>query len=54
MDTQTLSLTHSPFVPVATGFFGLGADYFVWGGQALFGFPKSNTTAVHLALGGVV
>src|SRR5882672_10296104 len=42
MDTQTLSLTHSPFVPVAIGFFGLGAGYFVWGGQALFGFPRST------------
>jgi len=42
METQTLSLTHSPFVPVAIGFFGLGAGYFVWGGQALFGFPKSS------------
>src|ERR1700694_5003524 len=42
MDTQTLSLTQSPFVPVAIGFFGLGAGYFVWGGQALFRFPKSS------------
>ena len=41
MDAQTLSLTHSPFVPVAIGFFGLGTGYFVWGGQALFGFPRS-------------
>ena len=42
MDVQTLSLTDSPFVPVAIGFFGLGAGYFVWGGQALFGFPRSS------------
>jgi hypothetical protein len=42
MDAQSLSLTHSPFVPVAIGFFGLGAGYFVWGGQALFGFPTSS------------
>lgn len=42
MEAQTLSLTHSPFVPVAIGFFGLGVGYFVWGGQALFGFPKSS------------
>jgi hypothetical protein len=42
METQTLSLTHSPFVPVAIGFFGLGAGYFVWGGQALFDFPKAS------------
>ena len=51
MDTQTLSLTHSPFVPVAIGFFGLGAGYFVWGGQAMY---CTYTTAVHLALGGGV
>ena len=42
MGTQALSLTQSPFVPVAIGFFGLGTGYFVWGGQALFGFPKSS------------
>ena len=42
MQAQTLSLTHSPFVPVAIGFFGLGAGYFVWGGQALFDFPKAS------------
>ncbi len=24
------------------GFFGLGVQYFLWGGQALFGFPKST------------
>jgi hypothetical protein len=43
MDAQTLSMAHSPFVPVAIGFFGLGAGYFVWGGQALFGFPRSTS-----------
>src|SRR5258705_13094563 len=42
MEGQTLSLVGSPFVPVAIGFFGLGAGYFVWGGQALFDFPKSS------------
>jgi hypothetical protein len=42
MEAATLSLAHSPFVPVAIGFFGLGAGYFVWGGQALFDFPKST------------
>jgi hypothetical protein len=42
MEPGTLSLAHSPFVPVAIGFFGLGAGYFVWGGQALFDFPKST------------
>ena len=33
---------HSPFFPIAIGFFGLGTGYFVWGGQALFGFPKDS------------
>jgi hypothetical protein len=42
MTPGTLSLAHSPFVPVAIGFFGLGAGYFVWGGQALFDFPKAS------------
>ena len=42
MPTPTFSLVGSPFVPVAIGFFGLGAGYFVWGGQALFDFPKST------------
>ena len=42
MDTQTLTFAASPFVPVAIGFFGLGTGYFIWGGQALFGFPKAN------------
>ncbi|OLZ08120.1 hypothetical protein [Sulfobacillus thermosulfidooxidans] len=32
----------SPFVPIAIGFFGLGTCYFVWGGQALFGTPKTS------------
>lgn len=36
------SHSSSPFVPVAIGFFGLGTGYFIWGGQALFGFPKSS------------
>jgi hypothetical protein len=27
---------------VAIGFFGLGVGYFIWGGQALFGFPRSS------------
>ncbi len=33
---------HSSFWPVALGFFGLGTGYFIWGGQALFGYPKSS------------
>src|SRR3984885_1654805 len=42
METQTLTFASSPFVPVAIGFFGLGTGYFIWGGQALFGFPKTS------------
>lgn len=30
------------YVPVAIGFFGLATGYFIWGGQALFGFPKNS------------
>jgi hypothetical protein len=40
--TQTFSFAASKFVPVAVGFFGLGTGYFIWGGQALFGFPKAD------------
>lgn len=32
----------SAFVPIAIGFFGLGTGYFIWGGQALFGYPLSK------------
>ena len=32
----------STFFPIAIGFFGLGTGYFIWGGQAFFGFPKSS------------
>lgn len=32
----------SVYLPVAIGFFGLGVGYFIWGGQALFGYPKSS------------
>ncbi|MGC2109921.1 MAG: hypothetical protein WA655_10415 [Candidatus Korobacteraceae bacterium] len=42
METQVFTFANSPFVPVAIGFFGLGTGYFIWGGQALFGFPKTN------------
>ena len=42
METQTFTFAASRFVPVAIGFFGLGTGYFVWGGQALFGFPKTS------------
>src|SRR6201996_8192345 len=42
METQTFTFAASKFVPVAVGFFGLGTGYFIWGGQALFGFPKAS------------
>ncbi len=42
MDTQTFTFAASKFVPVAVGFFGLGTGYFIWGGHALFGFPKAS------------
>jgi hypothetical protein len=42
MVSQTFTLATSPFVPVAIGFFGLGTGYFIWGGQALFGFPRTS------------
>ena len=42
METQAFSFSASRFVPVAIGFFGLGTGYFIWGGQALFGFPKAS------------
>src|SRR5882672_2912965 len=42
MQDQVFTFANSPFVPVAIGFFGLGTGYFIWGGQALFGFPKSS------------
>src|SRR5215472_1699090 len=42
METQTFTFAASKFVPVAIGFFGLDTGYFIWGGQALFGFPKAS------------
>ena len=42
METQAFSFAASRFVPIAIGFFGLGTGYFIWGGQALFGFPKAS------------
>jgi hypothetical protein len=42
MTPQTFTLADSPFWPVAIGFFGLGTGYFIWGGQALFGYPKAS------------
>lgn len=37
-----LTFAPSVFLPIAIGFFGLGTGYFVWGGQALFGYPKGS------------
>src|SRR5258707_11922727 len=42
MEAQAFSFASSPFAPLAIGFFGLGTGYFIWGGQALFGFPKAS------------
>ena len=42
MEAQTFTFASSSFVPIAIGFFGLGTGYFIWGGQALFGFPKAS------------
>jgi hypothetical protein len=50
MNTQEISLVPSVFVPAAIGFFGLAVGYFVWGGQALFGFPK-DTPEVNRTMG---
>jgi hypothetical protein len=46
----------SKFAPVAIGFFGLGVGYFIWGGTAVFGFPRTEpgdveTLAVTRTLG---
>jgi hypothetical protein len=38
----TFTFETSKFVPVAIGFFELGVGYFIWGGFALFGWPKAN------------
>src|ERR1700676_5392964 len=42
MTQQSLTFDSSPFWPIAIGFFGLGTGYFIWGGQALFGYPKNG------------
>ncbi len=44
-------LEPSVYVPIAIGFFGLGTGYFVWGGHALFGFPKEETPEVSRTMG---
>ncbi len=38
----TFAFAPSVYLPIAIGFFGLGTGYFIWGGQALFGFPADN------------
>ena len=38
----TFTLPPSLFIPLAVGFFGLGSGYFIWGGQAFFGFPRTD------------
>jgi hypothetical protein len=42
MEAQVFSFASSPFVPIAIGFFGLATGYLIWGGQALFQFPKTS------------
>jgi hypothetical protein len=42
METQTFTFASSHYAPIAIGFFGLATGYFIWGGQALFGFPKTS------------
>jgi hypothetical protein len=42
MTPQPFMFASSPFWPVAIGFFGLGTGYYIWCGQALFGYPKGR------------
>ena len=37
-----VSLTQSPFPPLAVGFFGLGVGYLIWGPQELLHFPERD------------
>src|SRR5437763_12443539 len=39
---QAVTTAPALYVPVAIGFFGLATGYFIWGGQALFRFPKDS------------
>jgi hypothetical protein len=41
----------STFIPIAIGFFGLGTGYFIWGGQALFGYPAGTKPEVERTMG---
>lgn len=47
---MNVQFAQSVFVPIAIGFFGLGTGYFIWGGQALFGFPRA-TPEVNKSIG---
>lgn len=47
---MTIIFPSSAFIPIAIGFFGLGTGYFIWGGQALFGFP-ADTPEVNRTMG---
>ena len=46
-----VAFAQSPFLPIAIGFFGLGTGYFIWGGQALFGFPRGGSPEVDRTMG---
>jgi hypothetical protein len=50
--TPGIHIVSSPFGPVAIGFFGLATGYFIWDGQALFGFPKQSRGQPHAGLVG--
>lgn len=39
---STSVFPESIYVPIAIGFFGLGTGYIIWGGQALFDYPKTT------------
>ncbi|HEY3878916.1 MAG TPA: hypothetical protein VGM12_09985 [Trebonia sp.] len=39
LDQAVVSLTQSPFPPLAVGFFGLGTGYLIYGPQELFHYP---------------
>lgn len=47
---MNVQFVQSVFVPIAIGFFGLGTGYFIWGGQALFGYPRA-TPEVNKSIG---
>jgi len=47
---MSVTFAQSVFVPLAIGFFGLGTGYFIWGGQALFGYPRA-TPEVNKSIG---